>query len=311
MNATVFKAALAIFFAELFNALNVNAQKFLLPDWSSPFAMLLLRAAFGMFFFWVLSFFVRQEKVSPKDLLFMLSAGALSLTAYMTFYLLGVEKSSPVDSSLIMSAMPITVLIFAFLFFKEKLSLLKITGMVLGMVGTVLIILIQEKKGPDVHTHNSVMGNIFCLFSAVSYGFYLIVNKRLAGKYNGLTMLKWIFTGAFVFSIPLILIFGWDARIFTAGIEWEPLSVFAFVMIFPTGLTYLLIPYALKKLQATTVAMFDYEVPIVASVVGISIGQARFGWYQPVAAALIFTGVYLVSRENSRLKKQNKDSLTI
>lgn len=300
MKSTLLKANLAIFFAELFNALNVNAQKYLLPEWSSPFAMLLMRTFFGMLLFWVLTFFIREKKVEGKDLFYMLTLGAVSLTAYITFYLLGVEKSSPVDSSLIMATMPLFVLGLAVILLHEKLTLLKGAGMLLGIIGTVIVILVQENPPGG---SNTIIGNIFCLLSALSYGFYLISNKHLAEKYAPVTMLKWMFTGAFILSIPLTLIFGWDAPVFGAHTNWKPLSVLAFVMLFPTGLTYFLIPYALKHLVATTVAMYDYEVPIVASVVGVLIGQAVFDWYQPLSGVLIFAGVYLVSRENRRLKR--------
>ncbi len=311
MKKTLLKASLAIGFAELFNALNINAQKYLLPEWSNAFSMLFMRTAFGMLFFWVLDRFSQKEKVAPRDLLFMLTAGACSLTSYMTFYLLGVEKSSPVDSSLIMSCMPVAVLILAVLFYREKLSILKILGVICGIGGTVFIILMQARVNDAEHFRNSVLGNLFCVFSALSYGVYLIVNKRLATRYAPFTMLKWIFTGAFIMSIPLLWIAGWDVPAFRDGFHVIPWAVILFVLIFPTGLTYLLIPFALKNLQATTVAMYDYEVPVVASLVGILLGQAHFGWYQPVAAMLIFLGVYLVSKENKRMRRLHDDSLPI
>lgn len=304
MKPILFRASLAIFFAELFNALNVNAQKYLLSEWCSPFSMLIIRVAFGCFLFWGLALLGKSEKVARKDVIRMISIGALSLTAYMTFYLLGVEKSSPIDSSLIMSTMPIFVLGLAIFFFGEKLSMLKGIGMFSGILGTVIVILVQKKTAIET---NSVIGNLFCLFSALSYGFYLIINKSFSKKYAPVTMLKWLFSGALLISIPLILLFGWQASIFEPGTEIKPLLVLAFVLLFPTGLTYLLIPFALKHLQATSVAMYDYEVPIVASLLGVFLGQAVFDWYQLLAALLIFIGVYLVSKENRRMRQVTRE----
>ncbi|MEG1616235.1 MAG: DMT family transporter [Bacteroidales bacterium] len=308
MKADLLKANVAIFFAELFNALNVNAQRYLLPEWSTPFAMLLMRTAFGAALFWTISFFIKEKRVERKDLFLMLSGGAVSLTAYISFYLLGVEKSSPIDSSLIMSTMPLVVLALAIFLFGEKISKLKILGILFGIIGTVLLIIIQENPPGG---KNTIVGNVFCFMSAVAYGFYLITNKKLAGKYSAATMLKWMFSGAFVLSIPLTFIFGWSTPVLEAGTNWKPIAVLIFVMLFPTGLTYFLIPYAMKRLVATTVAMYDYEVPIVASIVGVALGQALFEWYQPVSALFIFAGVYLVSRENRRLraKYQMKDPI--
>ncbi|MGL4293747.1 MAG: DMT family transporter [Bacteroidales bacterium] len=299
MKSTLVKAHLAIFLAEMFNALNVNAQKYLLPEWSSPFAMLLIRTAFGCILFWLLSFFGQSKRMEKKDILILMTGGAFSLTAYISFYLLGVMKSSPIDSSLIMSTMPLIVLGLAMLFFKERISKLKLFGMFLGIAGTGMIILFQHKTPTG---NDTVLGNLLCLMSALSYGFYLIVNKRFVNKYSTISILKWMFLGAFLLSVPLSALFGFKLPAIDPEIHWKPLMVVIFVLVFPTGLTYFLIPFALRHLQTTTVAMYDYEVPIIASFVAVLLGQAFFEWSQLLSTLLIFTGVFLVTRENRRLK---------
>lgn len=293
------KANIAIFFAELFNALNINSQKYLLPEWSSPITMFLLRSAFAMIVFWSISFFInRKEKERPtpiQDKIKMILAGIIFLSGYITFYLYGVEKSSQIDSSLLFTTMPVFVLLLSHLFFRERITGKKIAGLILALSGTIWVILEQ-----DFHhsaENNSLAGNLFCLISALSYAFYLIYNKQFVKRYSIFTMLKWMFTGAFIVAVILTAISGFDAKVLTRETEVRPLLILTFVLIFPTGLTYLLLPYGLKKLNTTTAAIYDYEVPIVATAVAVLFMNEPLALYQIIAAILIFIGVFFVSSE--------------
>ena len=82
--------------------------------------------------------------------------------------------------------------------------------------------------------------------------------------------------------------------VLTLPIHWLPLCVLLFVLIFPTVISYLLIPVGLKYLNTTIVAIYGYLILIVATLVSLSIGQDRFSWPQLSAMLLICIGVYLV-----------------
>ena len=67
-----------------------------------------------------------------------------------------------------------------------------------------------------------------------------------------------------------------------------------------TGIAYFLVPMALKRIRPTTVSMYNNVQPIVASIIAILIGQDTLSWDKPIAACLVFTGVYLVTQSKSR-----------
>ncbi|MGL5635395.1 MAG: DMT family transporter [Bacteroidales bacterium] len=290
------KANIAVFFAELFNALNINAQKYLLPEWSSATTMFFIRTAFAFILFAILGLFMKSEKVVWKDKFQMILTGMIFLGGYILFYLFGVQDSSPIDSSLIFTTMPVFVLIISILTHKEKSTRLKIAGLILALTGTIGLILITSPQEKD-HS-NSLTGNIFCLLSAFSYAMYLIYNKKFVAKYSTISMLKWMFLGAFLISVPFMLIQGIDLKLIThISQNPYPLYILLFVLIFPTGLTYFLLPFGLKYLNTTAVSMYDYEVPIVATIVAVTFTESVLTFYQVAGALLIFIGVYLVSKE--------------
>lgn len=293
------KANLAVFMAELFNALNINSQKYLLPEWCSPVSMFLLRAGFATMLFWIISLLsskkTRKQTIPFADIIKMIFAGVLFLSGYIAFYLFGVELSSSVDSSLLFTTMPIFVFILSYLIFNESISKRKILGLLTGIAGTIWIVIEQ-----DIHhsaDHNTILGNIFCLISALCYALYLITNKQFVKRYGIITMLKWMFTGAFMVASVLSYFYGFDAKVLSKQTEVFPVLTFVFVLIFPTFLTYLLLPYGLKRLNTTTVSIYDYEVPIVATIVAVIFMKEAISLQQILSAGLIFIGVFLVSSE--------------
>ena len=115
-------------------------------------------------------------------------------------------------------------------------------------------------------------------------------------------MLKYTFTGA-AFSALIVSAFtGFDARVFTLPLHWTPFLILMFVLIFPTVISYLLVPIGLKYLSTTLVAIYGYLILIVATIVSLSIGQDRFSWTQLFAILLICSSVYFVEIAESKDK---------
>lgn len=79
----------------------------------------------------------------------------------------------------------------------------------------------------------------------------------------------------------------------------------AYIIIFPTFLAYLLIPFSQKILKPTVISSYAYLQPVVSAVISSAMGLALFGWNRIFATALIFAGVYMVSFSMSRQKAEN------
>lgn len=87
---------------------------------------------------------------------------------------------------------------------------------------------------------------------------------------------------------------------FESPLHLWPLVALLFVLIFPTVLSYLLVPVGLRYLKTTVVAIYGYLILMVASIVSFLTGQDRFSWTQILAMVLICVGVYAVEIAESR-----------
>ena len=291
------EANLSMAVSKVFSGLNMNALKYLLPLWMSPLTGATLRCTFAAAAFWVIGWFMPPEKSSAKDKWLLFLLGALGLYGFMFLYLAGLSKTTPVSSSIFTSLEPIWVFVIMIVFYKEKVSVKKIVGMAIGLVGALVCILTQKS---DDLASDAFTGNMLCLLSSVAYAIYLVMSQRILANVGAMTMLRYTFTGAAITGLIVTAITGFDAPVLTIPIHWQPFLILMFVLIFPTTISYMLLPVGLKYLKTTVVAIYGYLILIVATIASLALGQDRFSWTQTFAIIFICIGVYLVEVAESK-----------
>lgn len=289
------EANLSMIASRVMAGLNMNALKYLLPIWLGALTGAAIRCTFAALAFWITGLFVKEAPISRQQRIKLFCLGAFGLYGFMFCYLLGISKTTPVSSAIFNSMQPIWVFLISVFFLHEKATVMKIIGITLGFGGAMLCILTQ---GSDDLAHDAFTGNILCMISSLVFAVYLIVSKRLLEEVGVVTMMKYIFGGAAVSGIIISSIIGWDAPMFTDTWQrewhWMPWAVLAFVLVFPTYLSYFLVPIGLKYLKTTVVAIYSYLILVVTTVVSFSLGQDRFSWTQAIAIAMICVSVYFV-----------------
>lgn len=289
------EANLSMLAARVMAGLNMNGLKYLLPLWVGALTGAAVRCMFAALAFWITSWFVKEAPVTLRQRIQLFFLGAFGLYGFMFSYLLGISKTTPVSSAIFSSMQPIWVFILSLLFLHEKATVMKIIGIALGFGGALLCIFTQ---GSDGSVQDALVGNLLCLVSSVIFAVYLIVSKKLLATVGVVTMMKYIFSGAAVSGVIVSSVVGWDAPLFVDAWHgewhWMPWAVLAFVLIFPTFLSYFLMPIGLKYLKTTAVAVYSYLILVVATAVSFSLGQDRFSWAQTFAIGMICVSVYFV-----------------
>lgn len=301
MKNKIVEANISMVVSKIFSGLNVNALKYLLPLWVSPLTGATFRCTFAAVAFWVISLFMKPEQASVKDKWLLFLLGAVGLYGFMFLYLIGLSKTTPVSSSIFNSLQPIWVFIILVMLHKEKATWMKILGIAVGLGGALICILTQKS---DDLASDAFTGNMMCLVSSLFYAIYLILSKRILMSVGTLTMLKYTFSGAAFSSLVVLAFTGFEAPLFSAPMHWWPFAVLMFVLIFPTVISYLLVPVGLKYLDTTLVAIYGYLILIVSTIMSLSLGQDRFSWMQTFAIVLICAGVYFVEIAESKGKNK-------
>lgn len=298
------EANLYMVVSKVFSGLNVNALKYLLPFWLSPLTGATFRCCFAAVAFWAIGGLMKPEHPAGREKLWLFLLGAFGLYGFMFMYLVGLSKTTPVSSSIFSSLQPIWVFLLMVVFYKERITRMKVIGILVGLSGALLCILTQKS---DDLASDAFSGNMFCLVSSLLYAIYLVLSKRFLQTVGPVTLLKYAFSGAAVASLLVLPFKGFDAHLFSEPFHWWPFAVLMFVLVFPTVVSYLLVPIGLKYLTTTVVAIYGYLVLIVAAIVSFLIGQDRFSWTQLAAIFLICASVYFVEIAETRDQARGKD----
>lgn len=189
MNKQV-EANLSMVVSKALGGFNMNALKYLLPLWIAPVTGVTFRLVFGAAAFWLIDIFCKPEGSTTRQKWQLFMLGALGIYGYMFFYLLGISKTTPVSSSIFVSLEPIWVFIIAVLFYKEKVTWMKVLGIGMGLGGAILCISTQPS---DDLASNAPLGNLMCLVSSLVYAVYLVLSNRLLKGVGNMTMLKYTF----------------------------------------------------------------------------------------------------------------------
>lgn len=288
---------IAILVCNLIFGLNTPTAKTLVPLWISPTALTLLRMSFAAILFWLIASFFKKEKVKSKDLFTIFFGALFGLVGAQLSFAQALLYTSPVNISLIAAMTPVVVMLMAALWLKEPITLKKAAGVITGAAGALLIIF---HSSPIQQGSDNMLGNLYSVINIITYGIYLIITRKVSSKYSAITLMKWMFLFSALISLPL----GWHnlviAKVFSANTPIDVCWRLAYIVVLATGVAYFLVPMALKRIRPTTVSMYNNIQPILASSIAILIGQDFFSWDKPMAALLVFTGVYLVTQSKSR-----------
>lgn len=307
MNREKLKGHILILITNILFAVNMPISKYLLPTHVPPEGLTIMRMLFACVMFWMVSLFTAKEKVSLKDLGMLFICALCGVGINQGLFIVGLNRTSPVDASIIATSVPIFVMLLAALILKEPITRKKSFGVFLGASGGVILVLSSTHT---VHTSSSLDGDLMIIISGLMYAIYLVLSKPLTLKYSSITMMKWMFLFTSLTLFPLTYQHILDAPVFHQ-IEWNwtALSALFYVLFGATFLPYLLIPMSLKRIRPTTVSMYNYIQPIIASLIAVMIGQDTFSLQKIVSAVLVFVGVYLVTQSKSRedLEKERTD----
>jgi drug/metabolite transporter (DMT)-like permease len=295
MNRNI-KAHLALLFTTLIFGMHYMIGKSLMPVPFHPMQLLFLRSLGAVLLFWIFQCWFIREKVARKDLLMLALCGLLGFAANQALFYEGLNLTTPVDASIIHVLNPVFVLVFASILIHEKVTFVKIIGIVLGAGGALILILYGKMVNMST---NSFAGNILVMLNMLCYAMYLVLIKPMVAKYHTMTILKWVSFFGFLFILPFC------AKGITK-LHLEAISVNAwlgivYVVVFNTFIAYLLINFALKTVEASMASYYTYLQPVIASVMSVSLGSEAITVPKVIAALLIFGGVFLVSRGKKKL----------
>ena len=288
-------ALLAATIAALIYGVTFTVAKHVMPVYIKPYGFIILRVLGATLLFWLAGLFIKKETIDKADYGHIFLAAIFGVGLNMLTFFKGLSYTTPINASVVMVTTPIIVLSLSAILLKEHLAKYRIVGIFIGLIGAVYLI----AYGNGLHLDNRRIqwGNFLVFVNAFSYSLYLILVKKLTSKYHPVTFAKWLYLIGFFIVLP----FGFEEL---KAISWTamPTNIFykmLFVVVFATFVTYLFNLLAVRKLKPTTVSVFIYLQPFIATTFALIVKSDTLNSHK-TASALIFIGVYLVSKKPAK-----------
>lgn len=266
-----------------------------MPEILSPYTLTFFRLAGATLLFWLVSLFLKKEKVPLKDIVLLFFASIFALILNQLPYFIGLSMTSPIDASIVVTMLPILTMLLAAIILKEPITLKKAVGVLIGASGA--LILIFSTHTPTQGESN-FWGNMIVFSAVISFAIYLTVFKNLISRYSPVTIMKWMFLFGTIVCYPFCQesLFETNFALLSTQTYW----LIGYMVVIATFVTYMLIPVGQNSLRPTTLSMYNYLQPIVASLAAVAIGMDSFTIEQGLSGALVFIGVYIVTQSKSR-----------
>lgn len=260
----------------------------------SPWVHVFVRFLGATLLFWLCTPFVKAPEMERKDFWRFLGAAMCVIVINLCCFAFAISITSAVDQSLIATIGPIVTMILAAIYLKEPITKLKAFGVLVGSAGVLVLVLGGHQTGGE----SNIWGALLSLFATVGYSMYLTLFKPLIEKYHPVVLMKWMFLLSTIvvlpFGLPQTLSTDWGA--FSASFLWQ----LAFVVVLSTFVAYLLVPISQKRIRPTVVSMYNYMMPLIATIAALLLGQEQPSLLKGVAALLVIIGVYMVTASKSR-----------
>lgn len=205
------------------------------------------------------------------------------------------KAQSQLDSGItgiLNSLVPLFTVILGFYIFNIKVKFAQVIGIIIGFIGTIILIL----KGAEINTDTNYYYSLFVVSATISYA----INSNFIKKYLYEEKALSITVASFSILLPLALVILYFTGFFTSyRFESEQnISLFyiSILAVIGTAMSVAFFNQLLKISTPVFASSVTYLIPIVAVAWAISDGETLH-WIQVLGTAIILSGVYMVNRK--------------
>ena len=257
-----------------------------------PFTLVALRLILGILTLAIVLAWRGGLRVTRQQFLQIFGVGFVGYGISLSLQFLGTKLSTAANGSLVTSATPAFVLLFAWILLSEKITLCKSIALVLATLGVIAVI---DPRAAQLNPE-LFLGNIFLLGAAVTWALYSVLVRKTTQNLDVLTFSMIAFIGGLPVAIPAGV---WELK--TVGVGAISLGVVGgvlFLGIISTALAMVLWNNAFAILDAGSASLTFFAQPIVGTLLGWFFLGEKITPLFLVGGVLIGIGILISAREN-------------
>lgn len=288
--------------AAIFWGLNVTVTKALIPEWMTSNGISVVRIIGGCILFWLVSMFMKTQKIARGDWGKLIMGGVIGLFGFISLFVTSLRYGNPIDISIIMTIPPMFVILIGVIFQHQRPSWIEYVGVIVSFIGAAIVIL--DNNG-SASGSNVILGDILAILSTFCYAIYLVVLEKPSKTYKPLSLLRWVFLFA---AIPaLTLVPGMQDMPIAKTTEAIPWLEIGFILLCPTFIAYFLVQPAIKSIGSELVSLYQYLIPVIATISAVAVGIDHLKIMQVVAMVVIIIGMVFTNMGKKHRKVSAPD----
>lgn len=257
-----------------------------------PLVIILIRQLLGVSLLFVLALKQKRSfKINARD-----HAGVLLLAIIASIHLgiqvTGLQYTSATNTGWIIGITPVFMGILGLIFFKEKISPIQLTGIIISFAG--LLVLVSKGNPADINFISN-KGDFLVLGSAFTWSVYSIVGKRVTLNYSPLMTILFLFVAMSILIAPFTI----DQANINAvlNLSFEGWLAIFFLGFLCSGIAYVLWAKAMSEMSASQVGAFLYIEPFVTVFAAWLLLNEQITFLTMLSGIVIILGVILVNRK--------------
>jgi drug/metabolite transporter (DMT)-like permease len=207
----------------------------------------------------------------------------------------GISKSLASNGAILNLLIPVISAVLASFMLKEKLTLLRIASLAIGLIGVVFLS-VGDLRQASFGSMKFLTGNLLIFGGCLGSSFYNVYCKGLMQKFSELEILIYSYITASIASIPLLL---WAEPFHFRSIlafDAKATAAFLFLALFMYGASMLLFFKALQHLDVTIASMSLYLVPVFGVILAATLLGERLNLTAVAGAAIVLISTLIVVR---------------
>ncbi len=256
----------------------------------TPLMIIFFRLVFSITLLIIFALYTKKDfTIKPKSHLWIVLL-ALIASFHLWIQVTGLKYTTAVNTGWIIGTAPVFIAILGFIFFKEKLTILKVSGILIAFAGLILLISRGDISRLNFLTHK---GDFLILASAFTWSVYSVVNKKITINYHPVMTILFLFLMMAIIIGPFTL----NGEYFRAvsHLSMKSWGAVLFLGIFCSGVSYVLWSQTLSEMEATKTGAFLYFEPFVTVISAWVFLNESLTTMIIISGLVIMFGVYLVN----------------
>lgn len=233
----------------------------------------------------------RELIIRPRDVWMFAGTGIISIVLFNICYFHTMIHSQASVAVVLLYTSPVFIMLMSALFFRERITLVRIAAVVMTFAGCVLVAGLSGGEGITL--------SIFLtgLASGLFYGLYTIFGRVALKRYGSLTVTVWTFILGFAGALPV------SRSVETVRILSSSGSLILWSLgigVICTVLPYFLYTWGLSRMESSKAAVLVSVEPLVGAVLGMTAYGEDRGPLKIAGIAMILAALVILNLPETR-----------